>query len=251
MAYFQPFPDIAYQFGNSEKSVAFPDLTAYVDMVDRLKDNLAFYSEYYVQEGDRPDQVSTILYKTPNYYWTFYLMNDHIREQGWPLTERQLKIKAKKEFPNTTLTTSNELTNKLKVGTVIKGLGSGATGTIIHRRLDFGQLIVETTDTFQAGEVITAENDTSQSVQIRAQSEEFNATAHYIAANGRIRDVEPYNVNNFGGGLGIGGYNGTFAIVTFIDELREQNNNLKRIKVPRPDVVFDITNTFTDEMLNA
>ena len=251
MAYFKSFPDTTYSFGNSEKFVAFPDLTAYVDMVDRLKDNLAFYSEYFIQEGDRPDQISQFLYNSPDYYWIFYLMNDHIREQGWPLTERQLKLKSKKMFPNTTLTTSNQLTGILKVGTQINGLGSGSTGTIVHRRLDFGQLIVETSDTFQAGEVISAANDTTQTVQIRAQSDEFNAASYYVDADGKYRDVDPYNVDNFGGGLGVGGYSGAFAIVSFIDEMRAENDKLKRIKVPKPDVVFDISNTFTDEMLNA
>ena len=54
----------------------FQNLTAYVDIVDRLKDNIAFYEYYYIIEGDRPDQVSMQLYGTTNAYWTFFIFNN-------------------------------------------------------------------------------------------------------------------------------------------------------------------------------
>lgn len=252
MTYFGPFPTVPYQFGNAEEVVAFTDLTAYVEIVDRLKDNLAFYEEYFILEGDRADQISSKLYGTPNYYWVLYLMNDLIREKGWPLSERQLKKKAAQEFPNTTLTTTNSLTGVMKENTPIIGLGSSAVGTIIHRRLDFGQLIVRTSDTFQKGEVISSTSGVvgTETVQIRAQSEEYNAISHYEDATGRHRDVNPYDASIFGDPE-TGGYNGSFAPVTFIEQMRKENEDLKKIKVPKPDVVFEIANTFTDEMLNV
>mgnify|MGYP001372679124 CR=1 FL=1 len=62
------------------------NLTSYVEVVDSIKQNSSFYSKYQILEGDRPDQVSQKLYGTPNYHWTFYIMNDNIRASGWPLT---------------------------------------------------------------------------------------------------------------------------------------------------------------------
>ena len=42
MSYFRKFPKNLYRFGNNEQPVAFSNLTSYVDIVDRLKDNIAF-----------------------------------------------------------------------------------------------------------------------------------------------------------------------------------------------------------------
>ena len=79
-----------YRFGNNEQPVGFQDLTSYVGVVDRLKDNLHFYEQYYILDGDRPDQLSFKLYGESDHYWMFYLLNDHIRERGWPLSENRL-----------------------------------------------------------------------------------------------------------------------------------------------------------------
>ena len=76
MSYFQTFSTIPYQFGNAEKQVAFPDLSSYVDLIDRVKDSLGFYQEFFIMEGDRPDQLSQRLYGTPNYYWSFIKKNN-------------------------------------------------------------------------------------------------------------------------------------------------------------------------------
>ena len=75
--YFSRFPTNLYKFGSNEQPVLFQNLTAYVDIVDRLKDNIAFYEYYYIIEGDRPDQVSMQLYGTTNAYWTFFIFNNN------------------------------------------------------------------------------------------------------------------------------------------------------------------------------
>ena len=80
--YFQNFPTVAYKFGDNEAPVLFNNLSAYVDIVDQIKDNVAFYNKYTIQAGDRPDTLSYKLYDTVDYYWTFFLMNDHLRISG-------------------------------------------------------------------------------------------------------------------------------------------------------------------------
>ena len=237
MSYFQTFSTIPYQFGNSEKEVAFPDLSSYVDLIDRVKDSLGFYQEFFIMEGDRPDQLSQRLYGTHNYYWLFFLMNDHIREQGWPLTERALKARMKKEFRYTTLTTKESLTGKLKVGQTIVGSGSGGTGKIVKRRLDFGQLIVETDDTFISNEVIVSGDG---SVTLSGQSDEFNSVIHYVDGEGNQRDTSPFETPS-----------ALLTPVTHIEFFRSENEKLKKIKVPKGDVVFELVSSFTEEMINA
>ena len=89
--FFTHFPNVNYAFGDefNVKGGAnltlskFQDITAYIDLIDEVKQNAPFYSEYYVLENDRPDQVSQAIYGTPDYHWTFFIMNDHIRNQGY------------------------------------------------------------------------------------------------------------------------------------------------------------------------
>ena len=82
MRYMQQLHAILYKFGNETKPVFFPELNSYVDILDQLKVDQAFYEDYTILSGDRPDIVSNKLYNSPDYYWTFYMLNDHLRESG-------------------------------------------------------------------------------------------------------------------------------------------------------------------------
>ena len=62
MAYFYNFPNVAYKFCNEESITAFQDISAYVDIIDQIKDDVNFYQFYNVLDGDRPDIVSFKLY---------------------------------------------------------------------------------------------------------------------------------------------------------------------------------------------
>ena len=152
MRYFNSFDKLLYRFGNEESRTVFQDLSSYADVVDELKDNVISYNLYDINEGYRPDQLSQALYGNPLYYWTFYLMNDHIRECGWPLSNEELMNVVNKEFPGVTLTTRDSLTGKFKVGQTVRGVSSGATGKIVHRHLDLGQIVLnDVTGTFAEG----------------------------------------------------------------------------------------------------
>ena len=85
MLYFQDFGTLLYQFWDEEDTTIFQDISRYADVIDQVKDDISFLNYHTIQEGFRPDQVSLQLYNSPNYYWTFYLLNDDIRLQGWPL----------------------------------------------------------------------------------------------------------------------------------------------------------------------
>ena len=80
--YFKNFNTVNYRFGDNEKSNIFKNISQYVDLIDQVKSNVAFYQKYTIVSGERPDTLSYELYGTPEFYWTFYLMNDDIRESG-------------------------------------------------------------------------------------------------------------------------------------------------------------------------
>jgi len=192
MSYFTNFPQIDYFFGDKVKPTRFTDLHVYVDLIDQIKDDVSVYTYYNLQDGDRPDQISQKLYGTTDYHWTLYLLNDDVRLHGWPLSYNDMKEKAEEDYPNTVLLTRNNLDNKFKVGTKVRGLTSGVEGTILKRRLDFGQIVIQGTKSFTAGEIISAtENDSVVTATIDAVVTEYNAIHHYEDDSARYVDVEP------------------------------------------------------------
>ena len=143
MSYFTNFPFVNYVFGNQPGPTIFQNMGVYVDLLDIAKDDAAFYTYYDIQNGDRPDQVSQKLYGRSDLHWTFAIMNDNIKIQGWPLSYNDLLQKAKDDYPNVTITTRTDVTSKFKVGSILTGSTGQSKGKIIRKRLDLGQIIVE------------------------------------------------------------------------------------------------------------
>lgn len=142
--YFKSFDKIYYTFGDETSPAIIQDLTTYVDLIDQIKTNDAFYEDYTIVAGERPDTTSFKLYGTPDYYWTFFLLNDQLREQGWPLSSNEVLEKAAEFYPNITVTTTDsDLPTLFPVGTTVTGATSLVHGDIIKRNLDLGQLIID------------------------------------------------------------------------------------------------------------
>ena len=122
MTFFSSFPIIEYKFGDEDTTDLFRNLSIYSTVVDQIKNENSLYEDYQIIENQRPDQVSYILYNNPNFHWTFFLMNDNLREQGWPLTNLELLNFAKRKFPNKVLNTTSSLisfTSFFKTGDTI------------------------------------------------------------------------------------------------------------------------------------
>ena len=239
--YFKNFPITPYSFGNNLVNVGFPNISAYVEVIDVVKDTIAFYRKFYIQEGDRPDQVSMQLYDTPDYYYTFFMMNDNIREQGWPLSEQQLKERATTDFPHQVLTTNAILTGIFKVGAMISGSTSGATGKIIGRNLDLGQIIIDRATivgTFRKTEIITSQvGDSIQSVTLTNSIDQVNAIKHYVNGDKQLSDINPHS----------GVISSELTPITNLEYYREQNDGLKEIKVIKPGSITQIAKAFREE----
>jgi len=236
MSYFRSFPFVAYNFGDVKEVNAFTEISRYATIVEELRDDAAFYREYTILDGDRPDNLSQKLYGTPDYYWTFFLLNDNLKEQGWPLTNTEIVEQAKTDYPNTTLSTTDDLTGIFKVGQQVQGLSTGATGTIIKRRLNFGQLIVKGAQGFIDGEIITTTVDGDLfSTQLIRASEEYNAIHHWEDEDGNYVDVSPY-VNT----------SAIYTAVTFLDRYQRSNDELKNIKILKNDVINDVVVAFSE-----
>lgn len=236
MLYFNNFANISYNFGNEPDPVAFQNISLYADIIDQIKDNITFANLHTIQEGFRPDQVSIQLYDTPLHYWTFYLLNDNLREQGWPLPNQELITYVQKSFPNTTITTRESFATKFKIGQTITGNTSGQSGKIIRRNLDLGQIIVEGNVSFTAGgETFTSTNssgDFETLVAVSSESE-YLSESYYVDGTGTIVDIDP----TVGPGALLTGK-------THQDVYYSVNESLKQIKVIKPDLINGIVTSF-------
>ena len=104
--FFQNFPSVPYRFGDQELPVNFQNLSVYIDIFDQIREEQVFYQSYYIQNNQRPDQLSYEVYGTTDYYWTLFLNNEHLRINGWPLDNSELYARAQKYYPNKVITTN-------------------------------------------------------------------------------------------------------------------------------------------------
>jgi len=241
--YFQNFPVVEYAFGDefNVKGGAnltlelFQDLSAYVDIVDEIKDIGSYYFKYNILENDRPDQVSQKIYGSPNYHWTFYLMNDHVRRQGWPLSMVELDKKVKRDFPHKYIRTLDDLTGIMLPDQRAFGQVSSGGGTIKRRHLDLGLIIVDSKDHFQAKEKVvhTAYEGITRSITVESTGFEYNAPRYYEDGDGNYVDIDPATRQ---GAL--------LTEVTNYDHYIRENDKLKQIKVLRPDAIQSVIGNY-------
>ena len=249
--YFSKFNRIDYIFGDDYFSKGGGDsvlelmqnLTSYVEVIDSIKQNSSFYSKYEILEGDRPDQVSQKLYGTPEYHWTFFLMNDKIREGRWPTSPNDVFDRAVLTYGTRVITTRTKLTDKYKIGQTITGASSGATAKIGARILDLGQLFLEdVVGTFVAGENVNSVNANGVTEVITVTSFEFqyNAAHHYENSDKEYVDIDP----EVGPGAQL-------TEVTWLDRVQKINTDNREIKVIKPGVVNEIVKSFRDAVSSA
>lgn len=163
MSFFRNFPLVGYRFGNEITPSVFQNITAYIDIISEISDDASFYELYDIIDGERPDTLSYKLYGTTNLYWTFYVANEKIRIQGWPLTTSELYQLAPVYYPNLVLMTDEPLSAEFYAGETCaapearvddpltaedesEGLYFDSPtfkATIIEKNLDTGQLIVK------------------------------------------------------------------------------------------------------------
>jgi len=246
MNHFKKYPKTVYTFGDEVSSNLFSDISVYSDMIDQVRNAVGTYQDYYIQSGERPDQVSQKLYDTPEYHWTFMLMNPKLRECGWPLSERELLLQCQRDFPNTTIVTANDLVtdqltvtgtvrNKILPGVTVTGQSSGVEGIVEHRHLELGQIVVKGTKSFIEGETILLSTDVNVNFVASSVVSEYLSVHHWEDTNGAYVDLIDAN-----GVVDITGGASNTAITQF-DRYVRANNSLKEIKVLKREIVGQIS----------
>ena len=208
MSYFRNFPIIPYFFGNEVSPAQFQNISSYIDLIDQVADETNYYELYEIRDGERPDVLSYRLYGTTDYYWMFYLLNEKIRVQGWPLSSQELLSKSKEYYPNKVLTTSDAMHDRMYKGDlVIQGSldNPSSIGTVLERRLDLGQIVVKPIIEVRSVTVTEAGAGYTQAPTVRIFDEHGDAHAERIieaTASATVESGTISAINIISGGSG-------------------------------------------------
>lgn len=159
--FFSQFPSVAYDFNRTGTVQQMVNIFRSVrpETVESLN-NLTLYKDYKLKDGMRPDVLSQILYGTPDYYWTFFIINDHLHDglQTWPMSEEVLRRYMETNYSGKALCfkpevvrdadgipqgTKNSVSGILELGQLIYGVTSGAVGRIVRKDADLQEIIVK------------------------------------------------------------------------------------------------------------
>jgi len=84
--FFNTFGKTFYDFTGNRGTALVTDFTKQAVAINT--DDVVNYTKYQIQDRDRPEIVSNLLYGDPKYHWTFFLLNDSLKEgkTGWPMS---------------------------------------------------------------------------------------------------------------------------------------------------------------------
>jgi len=76
---------------SNSRPVAITDFLRRVSISDKFRENSVVLEDYFIQDGETPEQVSYKLYGTPAYHWVILMVNDitNPREE-WPILDSKV-----------------------------------------------------------------------------------------------------------------------------------------------------------------
>ena len=109
MSFFSQFPFTQLLVGNQSKAIV--DLFRHVDVNDILASNIASYRLTTIADGERPDNLSQRLYGTPDYYWTFFVLNENLKNglDDWPQAQSSIETEFQNEYDHMGVFTLNPI----------------------------------------------------------------------------------------------------------------------------------------------
>lgn len=168
MAYFKQFPKVAYDFERNGIVQNVVNIYRSVRPLQNFVDNSTSYTFYEIINGERPDIVSQRLYNNPNYYWTFFIVNEILHDgmRAWPMSQEDLFEYMAVEYEGYVINTNpvivrntdniitefkdslagsvpNASNGAFNLGETVTGSISGFSGTLTKKNVDLNQLIIQ------------------------------------------------------------------------------------------------------------
>jgi len=127
MAYFKKFGRLGYDIEGNGILEHVVNLSSNVTLSERLRNSVSFYNKVKVQDGERMEQLSHRLYGSPDFYWTFVLMNPNLKNlwNDWPKSLQQIVEYSKNKYPG--------------------NAGRASSSAIIDANIQVGDVLYETT----------------------------------------------------------------------------------------------------------
>lgn len=254
MAFFKNFPTTQYRV-QQDTVINIVDIFRQVRAVSVLLDDVNAYEFYNIGDGERPDVTSFNLYDTVDYYWTFFILNDNLREglNSWPKSFTEIEDFIERKYPGyaiqgtrnagATKDDTNVMIEQFTVGETITGATSGATATIGEILPELNQIVLTNYSgtSFSNGETINGANggsliddsDYNWSITLYA-----DAIRYYTDSNDEVVDFTDLVLTP-----------STMTPVTNKDYETTINDNNSSIRVLRRDYVEDFANTYR-ELIN-
>lgn len=241
--YFENFPKVLYLFGDEEEPVLFQKLTQYVELIDTIRDDQGAYIEYEIRDGDRPDTLSYKLYGKSEYDWTFFLMNQRLRETGWPKDTKQLYEYAQNTlFPNYTAKLGFQERDSADARTFAKlypvgqdVLVQGSQGVVVRKNVDLGEMTISSDSDITGKSAVTYADGTNL-YALSGIAYEYQGIHHYEDDSENWVDFF-YQTDSAVGGLGK-------IPITNLEFLEQQNTDSRKIRVIKKEYIEKVVGEF-------
>jgi hypothetical protein len=233
--YFNNFEKIAYDINGDGVDDVIVNLTQLVKVAASMVANKAYFEDITIMEGERPDQLSYRLYGSTQYYWTFLMLNESIKNiwDDWPKTSTQLVEFSERKYEHLAATTHDDLVGKFIIGEDIIGANGGiATVKEIHVNNKFLVLEPKSGEFQETGESIYGldSQDSIMSLQVRSK-------AH----------APMWHIDSSGGNITAPRTAGTHPYTFFHWELMKNDKN-RFIHAFKPEHVEEISQAIMSEM---
>ena len=266
MTYFKQFQKDRYPVGDNETKIV-TNISQYTEIFSRLVDDTSFYTYYNHRPDERYDNISYELYGTSDYYWTRPLLNNGIINtwKDSTKTPQALEEFLKKKYPGVAI----------KIDPVDDVIGNFSIGEIVAYDIDHIYRVINKYPTFGYLQCIPIDsnefdvlNDLEEVwVLLTGLWNEDNRnlydddniwrdTTNYVVgkdslASVKVESVTPaYKAPAYHLDLEenrVPWYKGV-RTVTIEDVEREQNEESAKLKVIRPEYIYDIAAQFENEM---
>ena len=239
--FFKDFPKVLYLFGDEKSPVLFQQLNRYSDLIDVARDDIGAYIEYEIRDYERTDTLASRLYGTPDYGWTFFLMNERLRETGWPKSLKQVYDAGVNDFfPHytcklniSTADSAAEWSDKYPEGQAV--LVGTKTGTVVSKNLDLGEITVSNVDSDLTGAVSLAYANGTNLVSLTNTVYQYDGTHHYVNDSDEWQDY--YFTPTV-----------TKVPVTNLEWLINENELSKRIRVIKKQSISEIVGSYKSQI---
>lgn len=262
----------------------FPDFYRHVILYsDKLNDGNYYYLNERIRDGERPDQLSTRLYGSPNYYWTFFVVNPQLRLgeiHQWPLSQRKLEevideiydgivcnmfayVRLKGFLPKIAIQKRINFFDGFNVGDYVIGNDSRISGQITFIRLKYGQIGLRnieygrpTIRNFFVDEVIVKAVLDDNGNRVESPERNNNGQPYFFVTNQSLdykNAAYKYIDSETGEEVDNSRYiitdetsrpTGNLLMVTFRENMLNQNESLKMLRVLSPESIEQFTQTF-------